>query len=73
MAILWFVFSILNKGCFNGFARFSELIDQNLKFSLFLGVLESLLYLASAGLGVFCIFKTKSVSVGWLIKGLGGG
>ncbi len=65
LCVLWFLFSILMAGCFDGWARVSHLSkfnDGGLKFCIFLAVLESLGYTAATILGVICIVRAPAVS-----------
>ncbi len=59
----WFVFSILNAGPFDGWAKISILSDCGLGFSIFLAVLQSIIYLVTCFLGLFCIYKATKVSI----------
>ena len=61
LCILWFIFSILSAGTFNGWAEISNLKADRLYFSIFLCVIESLLYMTSCGLGAYCVFMSFRV------------
>lgn len=61
LIILWVTFAFLDKGCFNGFVKISQLLDHGRGFCVFLSVLESLGYLLSAALGVFCLIRSRAV------------
>lgn len=63
LCILWFVFSIIGAGCFNGWVKIKTLSKCGLGFSIFLVVVESLLYLTACGLGIFCVVKSFRVSI----------
>lgn len=56
------MFSILNAGPFDGWAKISILSDCNLGFSIFLAVVQSLTYLTACALGIFNIIKASRVS-----------
>ena len=63
--MLWFVFSIIRAGCFDGWMRISLLNEHDegaAKFCIFLTVLEALGYLASMILGIICIIRISNVS-----------
>ena len=57
LCILWFVFSILGAGPFDGWAKFGALSSCNLGFSIFLGVVQNLIYMVACGLGIFTIIQ----------------
>ena len=61
LCILWFIFSILSAGTFNGWAEISNLKADRLYFNIFLSVIESLLYMASCALGAFCVYMSFRV------------
>ena len=55
LCICWFIFSILGAGPFDGWAKFGSLSNCGLGFSIFLGVVQNLIYLVACGLGLYCI------------------
>lgn len=63
LCIFWFIFSIIEAGPFDGWAKINDLSDCNLGFNIFLAVLQSIAYLVASVLGVFCIFKSIRVSL----------
>ena len=58
LCVLWFVFSILSAGPFNGWAEISNLKAAGLYFSVFLSVVESLTYKLACAVGVFCVYMS---------------
>ena len=62
LCAIWLVFAIISAGSINGWTKIKLLHSCKLGFSIFLCIVESLLYLFSAGLGVFCMIKTKIVN-----------
>lgn len=64
LCVLWFVFSIVSWGSFDGWMRISILNDYNksaTKFCIFLTILEALAYTASCILGIICILQINKV------------
>ena len=59
----WFVFSILSAGPFDGWTKIKVLSECNLKFSIFLSVLQSVVYLTTCALGIYCIIKATRVRI----------
>lgn len=54
LVICWFVFSIVGGNSpFDGWAKFKALSECNLGFSIFLGVVQNLIYLIACGLGAW--------------------
>jgi hypothetical protein len=54
LCICWFVFSIVGGNSpFDGWAKFKSLSQCNLGFSIFLGVVQNLIYLVVCGMGVY--------------------
>jgi hypothetical protein len=53
---MWFIFSIVSGGPWNGWAQIS--LMKGMGFSIFLSILESILYTAACGLGVFNILRS---------------
>ena len=63
-SILWFIFSILRAGCFNGWMRIKPLMDEGSggsKFCIFLVILEAIMLTIASALGIFCIFMAGKV------------
>jgi hypothetical protein len=58
---MWFVFSIIGAGPFDGWAKFGALSECNLGFSIFLGVVQNLIYMLASGLGIYCIHALGKV------------
>ena len=63
LCILWFVLSIVGSGNIDGWAKLGMLNSCNLKFSIFLGVLQNVTYYLVIGLNIFCVFKVSKVSL----------
>eukprot|EP00831_Metopus_contortus_P041830 TRINITY_DN3288_c0_g1_i4.p1 TRINITY_DN3288_c0_g1~~TRINITY_DN3288_c0_g1_i4.p1 ORF type:complete len:229 (+),score=23.56 TRINITY_DN3288_c0_g1_i4:3-689(+) len=63
LCALWFIFSILGSGCFDGWARIPKLSGggSTSGFCIFLVVLESLGYLYACGMGIFCAYQIRQV------------
>jgi hypothetical protein len=61
LSILWFIFSILGAGPFDGWAKFGALSECGLGFSIFLGVIQNLIYMIASGLGIYCIYALGKV------------
>jgi hypothetical protein len=64
--LLWLAFSIIDAGAFNGLIRVVKLINYGggaAIFGFILGFLESLAYLASCGLGLYCMITFCSVKL----------
>ena len=66
LCILWFCFTIIDDGSYNGWiklSRFGDCVIINPKghnsfgFSTFLAIIENFLYYAAMGLGIFSIHK----------------
>jgi hypothetical protein len=55
LCILWFIFSILGAGPFDGWVKFGSLSACNLGFSIFLGIVQNLIYMVTCGLGIYTI------------------
>jgi hypothetical protein len=45
----------LGAGPFDGWAKFGALAHCSLRFSIFLGVVQNVIYMAACGLGIYCI------------------
>ena len=65
LCILWFIFSIISAGSINGWTKIKVLSRTNCKmgFSIFLAVIESLVYLFTMGLGIYCLIRAKQVTL----------
>jgi len=59
LCILYFVFSIIENGGFNGWIRVGILFGDGHAFQGVVGIFESILYLVSVIFGVIMIFKVK--------------
>ena len=59
LSLLWFIFSIIGAGPFDGWAKFGALSECGLKFSIFLGVIQNLIYMIACGLGIYCIYALE--------------
>lgn len=59
LCIAWIIFSIIYAGAINGFVRMGQLFGDGYGFQAVLSLIESLLYLAVAGLGIFNIWKIR--------------
>ena len=55
LCVCWFVFSIIGVGPFDGWAKIGALSRCNLGFSIFLAVVQNLIYMVAIGLGIYCI------------------
>lgn len=53
---MFFLFTIIRSGAFNGFAKLSILSECELHFSYGASVIEILLYYVSIGAGAICLF-----------------
>lgn len=53
--IAWFIFSIIGAGPFDGWAKFGVLSHCHLGFSIFLGVVQNLLYMVTCALGIYTV------------------
>lgn len=62
LIIAWFVFSIIKAGPFDGWTKIHVLSECNLGFSIFLAVVQNLLYYTAIALGIYCLIKAKNVS-----------
>ena len=62
LIIAWFVFSIIRAGPFDGWTKIGVLSECNLGFSIFLAVVQNLLYYTTIALGIFCLIKARNVS-----------
>ena len=58
---MWFVFSIIGAGPFDGWTKFGALSQCGLGFSIFLGVVQNLIYMVACGLGIYCIYALGKV------------
>lgn len=61
LIIAWFIFAILKAGPFDGWAKISVLSECDLGFSIFLAVVQNLLYYCSIGLGTYCLIRTRQL------------
>jgi len=55
LCLLWFIFSILGAGAFNGWTKISVL--SGFGFCIFLSIIESIMYLVACGLGILNLVK----------------
>ncbi len=65
ISILWLIFSIINTGAFDGWARIGSLKHRNsgtANFCIFLLVIEALSYMYSSIMGVVCLLQIGSVA-----------
>ena len=51
----WFVFSIIGAGPFDGWTKIGTLASCNLGFSIFLAVVQNLIYMVACSLGIYCV------------------
>jgi len=56
LILLYFIFSIINAGPFNGLTRVAKLDSKNMKTAITFTVFESLGYLVATVLGGFTIY-----------------
>lgn len=62
LCILWFILSIVSAGNLDGWTKMGMLNECGLKFSMFLAVVQNLVYMIDIGLAVFCVIKVTRVS-----------
>jgi hypothetical protein len=56
LCLCWFIFSIVGGSSpFDGWTKFDVLSECNLGFSIFLGVMQNLMYLVVCGMGIYNI------------------
>lgn len=56
LCICWFIFSIVGGNSpFDGWTKFKPLSECNLGFSIFLGVMQNLIYFTVCGMGIYNI------------------
>ena len=54
LCLAWFIFSIVGGNSpFDGWTKFKPLSECNLGFSIFLGVMQNLIYLVACGMGIY--------------------
>ena len=70
LCVMWLIWSICRAGSFDGWLRITLLKRSTPKgsarFCIFLAILESFGYLASCGIGIFCIIMAGKASEGSL-------
>ncbi len=59
LGAVWFIFSIVDAGSFNGFMKSERLFQENYGFQGFLSVVESIGYLLNSIFSYFCIYKVR--------------
>eukprot|EP00347_Sterkiella_histriomuscorum_P001124 403373235 len=59
LVIAWFVFSIIKAGPFDGWTKIGVLSECNLGFSIFLAVVQNLIYLTAIALGIYCLIRAR--------------
>jgi hypothetical protein len=66
LSLLYLVFSIIPAGAFNGWIKISWLSgmsDGAAGFGIFMCVVESLIYTANCGLGLYCVYLVHTERV----------
>ena len=57
--VLFFIFTIIHSGAFNGFTKLGTLSSCGLTFSLVCAIIEIVLYYISIVVGMFCLLTIK--------------
>ena len=60
LIILFFVFSIIDAGCFNGWVRVSSLFKDGNPVPGVIAIIESVIYIVYCLLTAFCIYKVQT-------------
>ena len=66
LSLLWLIWSIIRAGPFDGWSRISALAGAMPSgaagFCIFMTILQSIGYMGSCGIGIFCLIKAGSAS-----------